>query len=132
MSDGPLADSPEDGHCNGASVKYEDLLEQDGDCNGVSVKQDPDDCKGSPGDSSIEARRGDSDKDTKVSENSEGKEYSRGDLVWLRIRGHPWWPCVVVNILDVPRQNRKVRTCRGSDLKHLCLFFSQLSAMAII
>jgi hypothetical protein len=94
MPDGQLTDEPElTGHCNGHAVK-----------------QECDDSKDISRDDSIEARKGDSDKDTKVSDNSDTKEYARGDLVWLRIRGHPWWPCVVVQISDVPRQTRKVWT----------------------
>jgi hypothetical protein len=35
-------------------------------------------------------------------------EYENGAIVWVRIKGHPWWPGIVIAISDVPWGNRKV------------------------
>ena len=36
------------------------------------------------------------------------QEYTRGCLVWHRIKGFPWWPGLVVNESDVPENLKKV------------------------
>ena len=64
---------------------------------------------GGEADRAEEADAGDGGKDAGEDESngassSESSEisYSRGDLIWVRIKGFPWWPAVVVNESDVP------------------------------
>ncbi len=35
-------------------------------------------------------------------------DYTRGVLVWHRIKGFPWWPGIVVDETDVPANQKKV------------------------
>ena len=40
----------------------------------------------------------------------EGKiGFERGTLVWVRIKGFPWWPGIFVHESDVPEKLKKVR-----------------------
>ena len=58
------------------------------------------------------ARQGDNGKKTEdISDNVSdpaNTDFERGAVVWVRIKGHPWWPGIVLMIADVPRSNRKV------------------------
>ena len=95
-------------------------------CNGASDENHmEDESKESlDGGASSETQKGDSDKEAKPSDNSDeaSKEYTKGDLLWLRIKGYPWWPCVVIQLSDVPRHVRKVRIFgshgRVADTEH--------------
>ncbi len=35
-------------------------------------------------------------------------EFERGSLVWVRIKGFPWWPGIIVSESDVPEKQKKV------------------------
>ena len=37
--------------------------------------------------------------------------FERGKLVWVRIKGFPWWPGIRVDEADVPEKLRKVWIC---------------------
>ncbi len=36
--------------------------------------------------------------------------FVRGELVWVRVQGYPWWPGLVVTAADVPHETRTVGT----------------------
>jgi hypothetical protein len=38
------------------------------------------------------------------------KSFERLSLVWVRIKGYPVWPAVIVNMPDVPEREIKVKT----------------------
>ena len=49
-----------------------------------------------------------SNKDLENSGESECRRFERGKLVWVRIKGFPWWPGITVNESDVPEKLKKV------------------------
>jgi hypothetical protein len=48
---------------------------------------------------------------TLSSNDLKGTEFERGTLVWVRIKGFPWWPGIIVSETDVPEKQRKVWAC---------------------
>ncbi len=42
---------------------------------------------------------------------SKNGRFERGELVWVRIKGFPWWPGITVDETDVPEKLRKVWIC---------------------
>jgi hypothetical protein len=49
------------------------------------------------------------------------RDYTRGVLVWHRIKGFPWWPGIVVNESDVPITQRKVGVGQVESIPRLAL-----------
>jgi hypothetical protein len=41
---------------------------------------------------------------------NKGCIYSKGELVWAKIRGYPWWPGVVSKICEEKFENGERRT----------------------
>ena len=78
-----------------------------GDVNGYGISEDSEAEEESKDSSTRKVFGG---KDAKSSDNTHdpSKDYAKGDLVWLRIKGYPMWPCLVAQPSDIPRNNRKV------------------------
>jgi DNA mismatch repair ATPase MutL len=41
----------------------------------------------------------------------ESNSFKRGSLVWVHIKGFPWWPGLVVKEADIPDDKKKVQPC---------------------
>ena len=50
-----------------------------------------------------------SEKKSSSAEKDSGSAFKRGSLVWVHIKGFPWWPGLVVKESDVPDDKKKVQ-----------------------